>query len=72
MSFSVAVVYVHVIVIFVNVFFPVQVFAPDNDIKPVIAVDGIEAEGIVIVPADTVKPLLNVCNPENVFVVFVA
>ena len=25
--------------------------------------------GIVIVPADTVKPPLNVCNPVNVFVV---
>ena len=62
-----------VIVIFVNVCVPVQVLALANEtlFKPLIALVEIELAGSVIVPV-TVKPPFNVCNPVNVFVVFVA
>ena len=72
-SVSVAVVSVPVIVIFVNVCVPVQVLVPANEtlFKPFIALVEIEFVGSVIVP-ETVKPPFNVCNPQNVFIVFVA
>ena len=70
-SFSVEVVSVPVIVIFVNVCVPVQVLAADKDtlFNPLIALVDIELFGSVIEPALTVKPLLNVCNAVHVFAV---